>query len=90
MALEFMPAGEKRESLARDLREMENLIAVLLEREALRSRASRLDTEEVDLDALTGSVVATFADQGPELRAIGSAIDSNKTRTAGTIQRRIA
>lgn len=72
VALEFMPEGGKRESLARDLVEMEKLIAVLLEREALRSRASRLDTEEVDLDALTGSVVATFADQGPGVEFVSS------------------
>lgn len=65
VALEFVPQGDKRDSLDRDLREMEKLIAVLLEREELRSRSGRLQGEEVDLDALTGEVVAAFADRGP-------------------------
>ena len=65
VALEFVPQGDKRDALARDLKEMENLIAVLLEREALRSRAGRLDGEDVDLHAVAGEVAAAFADQGP-------------------------
>lgn len=75
VALEFIPAGDKRCALARDLREMENLIAVLLEREALRSRAGRLAGEEVDLVALAGDVVAGFAgrDPGVEFNAEGAA-----------------
>ncbi len=65
VALEFVPEGDKRDALDRDLREMEKLIAVLLEREELRSRSGRLEGEQVDLDALTGEVVAAFADRGP-------------------------
>ena len=65
VALEFVPEGDKRDALDRDLREMEKLIAVLLEREELRSRSGRLKGEEVDLDALTGEVVAACADRGP-------------------------
>jgi signal transduction histidine kinase len=60
VALEFMPEGDKRDTLAQDLREMENLIAVLLEREELRSRTGRLEVEAVDLTALTREVAATF------------------------------
>ena len=41
VALEFMPEGDKRNALSRDLKEMESLITVLLERESLRSRTGR-------------------------------------------------
>jgi signal transduction histidine kinase len=73
VALEFMPEGEKREALARDLREMENLIAVLLEREELRSRTGRLEGRDFDLAELVGEVVAAFAGRAPgvELDASG-------------------
>ncbi len=70
VALELMPDGDKRDALARDLKEMENLIAVLLEREALRSRADRLDREEVALDALAGEVAAAFAEEGPGVELV--------------------
>ncbi len=74
VALELLPESGKRGALARDLKEMEELIAVLLEREALRSRHGRLDTEEVDLSALAGEVAAAFAGRGPgvELAASGA------------------
>ena len=65
VALEFMPTGDKRDALARDLKEMESLISVLLEREELRSRADRIDGSDVDLDAIAREVAASFADQGP-------------------------
>jgi len=70
VALEFVPEGDKRDALDRDLREMEKLIAVLLEREELRSRSGRLEGEQVDLDALTGEVVAAFADRGPGVKFV--------------------
>ncbi len=65
VALEFMPAGDKRDMVGRDLQEMEDLIAALLEREGLRSRVGRLEGEDVDLAALAGEVAAALADQGP-------------------------
>jgi signal transduction histidine kinase len=65
VALEFMPQGGKRDALVRDLKEMENLIAVLLEREELRSRTGRLEGKDVALDAVTAEVAAAFADLGP-------------------------
>jgi len=70
VALEFMPEGDKRDALARDLREMETLIRVLLEREELRSRAGKLAGEDVDLDALAGNVVAALAESGPGVEYI--------------------
>ena len=68
-----MPEGTKREALARDLREMESLIAVLLERESLRSRAQLTDTEDVDLQAVVAEVVATLAGQSPGVELVGNA-----------------
>ncbi len=70
VALEFMPEGDKRESLARDMREMEQLIAALLEREALRSRADRLEGERFDLRQLAADVVATHAGRGPGVELV--------------------
>ena len=70
VALEFMPEGDKRNALARDLREMESLIGVLLERERLRSRIGRNETEEVDLNVVAGEVVAAFADRGPGIELV--------------------
>ena len=65
VALEFVPQGDKRDALDRDLREMESLIAVLLERADLRSRTGRLKGEAVDMNAVAGEVATAFADQGP-------------------------
>ena len=65
VALEFVPEGDKRDALAKDLREMENLIAILLEREELRSRTGRLEGEAVDLNVTVGEVATAFADRAP-------------------------
>lgn len=75
VALEFVAEGAKRDALDRDLREMENLIGVLLEREALRSRTGRLDGQQVDLDAIAAEVAVEFADRGPgvEFVSVGAA-----------------
>ena len=75
VALEFVPEGDKRDALARDLREMQGLIDVLLEREAMRSRAGRRELESVDLGVIAAEVAAGFAAQGPgiELGAIEDA-----------------
>ncbi len=60
VALELLPTGEKRQSIQNDVREMESLISVLLEREWLRARTDRLVTEPVDLVAVVRRVVETF------------------------------
>ena len=75
VALEFVPEGDKRDALARDLREMQGLIDVLLEREAMRSRAARRELKSVDLGVIAADVVASFAAQGPgvEFEPIGDA-----------------
>jgi len=68
VALELMPPGAEREAMVRDVREMEHLTSVLLERESLRFRAGRLEGREFDLGALVREVVASFAGQGPPVR----------------------
>jgi signal transduction histidine kinase len=73
VALEFVAPGEKRDGLVRDVREMEKLVDVLLEREALRSRAGRLVGEEVDLDAVAREVAASFANRTPGVELISNA-----------------
>ncbi len=74
VALEFMPEGAKREALAADLREMEGLIGVLLERERLRSRDSRSASEEIDLASVAAEVVSTFAGQSPGLELVADPV----------------
>jgi len=68
VALELLPENDKRTSIRGDVREMESLIAVLLERERLRARTDRPASEPVDLAALAAEVVDAFADQGPGVR----------------------
>lgn len=65
VALELLPAGAERDAIARDAREMETLISVLLERERLGARAESLETEPVDLTALVRRVADGFADRLP-------------------------
>ena len=65
VALEFIPEGDKRDALDRDLREMESLITALLEREALRSHTGIDDGGPVDLGALAREAVGTFTGESP-------------------------
>jgi len=65
VALELLPEGDKRESIRRDVREMETLISVLLERERLSARAESLAVAETDLTALVRRVVDGFAERAP-------------------------
>jgi len=65
VALALLPEGEEREAIENDVREMETLITVLLERERLRARTEKMTTRDVDLAALVGEVVETFAGRGP-------------------------
>ena len=82
VALEFMPTGDKRDALARDLKEMESLISVLLEREELRSRADRIDGSDVDLDADSPRGGGLLRRPGPRrrLRLDRSRDDSRRSR----------
>jgi signal transduction histidine kinase len=70
VALELMPEGDKRESLDRDLREMEELISALLDREALAARTGRLAVEPVDLAKLSADVATALGSRPPGVEAI--------------------
>lgn len=72
VALELLPPSSERDSLDRDLRETEQLISVLLERESLRARAETADLAAggtVDLRDLVQTVVQQSRQQhvGPGL-----------------------
>ncbi len=73
VALELLPESAKRDSIDRNLREMERLVSVLLEREGLRARAGRLEAETVDLAEIVRDGVTAFADRDPgvELAPVG-------------------
>jgi len=70
VALEFVPEGAKRDSLHRDLKEMEDLITTLLEREAMRTRTGRLENSTVDLEALAGEIAASFTKRDPGVELV--------------------
>ena len=67
LALEMLPESDKREQIATDIREMEALTSALLERERIKNRTSRPDSDEFDLVALTRSVVDSFEDREPSV-----------------------
>jgi signal transduction histidine kinase len=71
VALEFVAEGDKRDSLARDLSEMEGLIRVLLDREELRSRTAPLEATDVDLEAVTSAAIdARENEAGPGIELV--------------------
>jgi len=69
VALELLPEGEKRDAIAQDIREMESLTTVLLEREQMRTKlqasASQSSDETVNLIAIAGDVVDGFQNTSP-------------------------
>ncbi|MCK6370911.1 MAG: HAMP domain-containing histidine kinase [Gammaproteobacteria bacterium] len=64
VALEFLDDESIKANLLNDIREMEQLIADLLESERLNTRHSKLQLAEVDLDDLVASVVAADLGEG--------------------------
>jgi signal transduction histidine kinase len=65
VALELLPAGEKRDSISRDIREMESLTTALLEREQIRTQAAHANFETLNLIVLAGEVIDGFGDTPP-------------------------
>lgn len=85
VALELLPAGEKRQQMTADVAEMEIMISELLELERLRDgRGVRLVRQ--DLAGLLRDVTATFVDRPPGVRLIAGTqelpldIDPDKLR----------
>ena len=67
VALELLPEGDKRNSIAQDIREMESLTTALLEREHMRNQASNANAETVNLVAVAGEVIDGFNNTPPGL-----------------------
>ncbi len=66
VALELLPAGEKRDSISEDVREMESLTTALLEREQTRTRAGADGRKEtLNLIVLAAEVVDGFSNTAP-------------------------
>jgi len=65
VALELMPESKMRDEVSRDVREMEALTTVLLERERVRSRTQSVEAENVDLVPLLQEVVQGFVERPP-------------------------
>lgn len=78
VALELLPEGDKRDSIAEDIRAMEALTTVLLEREQMRTRiqagiqtgGSEANTETINLIVLAGEVIDSFHNAPPGIDLI--------------------
>ncbi len=65
VALELLPEHPKRQAIKKDIREMETLIAVLLEREQVRAYLDRQETAVIQLNRLMRRVIDLYRDQPP-------------------------
>jgi signal transduction histidine kinase len=86
VALELLPEGEKRRSIAADVAEMEAMITELLELERLRDGRG-IRTERQDLLPILREVAQGFENKAPGVRVVSAAreipldIDGDKIRT---------
>ena len=65
VALELLPEGDKRDSIAQDIKEMESLTTALLEREQIRTRSSQASSERVNLITIAAEVIDGFSNTPP-------------------------
>jgi signal transduction histidine kinase len=65
VALELMPESDKRTSIVEDVRQMESLTTVLLERERLRMQTEQPYTDSVSIGDLVREVVAEYSEASP-------------------------
>ena len=65
VALELLPEGDKRDSIAQDIREMESLTTTLLEREQIRNQVSQTTSERLNLVTITAEVIDGFNSTPP-------------------------
>ncbi|MFC1777234.1 ATP-binding protein [Pseudomonadota bacterium] len=65
VALELLPEGDKRDSIAQDIREMESLTTALLEREQIRTRSGKISSERVNLVTIAAGVIDGFNNTSP-------------------------
>jgi signal transduction histidine kinase len=67
VALELLPEGEKRDSIADDIREMESLTSVLLERERIKNLSAGPAIEAFDLVACSQAIMRGFESRTPKI-----------------------
>jgi len=65
VALELLPEGDKRDSIAQDIREMESLTSALLEREQIRTQSNQATSEPVNLVTIAAEVADGFNNTPP-------------------------
>ena len=65
VALELLPEGDKRDSIAQDIKEMESLTTALLEREQIRTQSSQASSERVNLVTIAAEVIDGFNNTPP-------------------------
>jgi len=75
VALEFLPDGNARESMAEDIAEMERMINEILETARMHFFHDRLNLERIFLADLLMEVIAEFKNQPPGVRAEEVATD---------------
>jgi len=86
VALELLPEGEKQQLIQADVREMESLISVLLEREQLRAKTDNLAAVPVDLVSLVRKVTERFEGRPPGVQflppvaALRACVDADLVR----------
>jgi len=68
VALELIPEHPRKQTISKDLKEMETLISVLLEREKIRGRMERRESVPIELNTLVNGVLDLFADQKARLQ----------------------
>ena len=68
VAIEFVQDPSSKEKLQQELRELETMVAELLESERLTSQGGRLNLAATDLVSLVKEVVGTYALQGADVR----------------------
>ncbi len=71
VALEMTPKGKHRDSMMRDIGEMETMLTEILETEHLKSDHGKLRLGPVDLYRLTKGMVQKYKDRKPGVRFLG-------------------
>ena len=67
LALEMTPPGEMRESMGRDIVEMETMLTEILETQHLKSAHGKLQLKALDLAAVMTEIVEKYKDRSPGL-----------------------
>ena len=65
VAMEFMPDGERKESIKEDIAELEQMLTEILETERLNSAHQNLTMEKIDLVAMLREISQKYKDRTP-------------------------